>query len=108
MPDWPVFGYILYNVLGEGSNSEFLTKFVIMPDWPVFGYILYNVLGEGSNSEFLSGRLATLIMISEEHSENFEILFENVYGHWEPVNVRILGISLRIVFVTYCFMDILA
>ena len=33
----------------------------------IFGCILYNVVGEGSNSVIVSGRLANLIMISEEH-----------------------------------------
>ena len=37
--------------------------------------ILYNVFGEGSNSVIVSGRLANLIMISEEHWKNYEILF---------------------------------
>ena len=43
---------------------------------------------------YLSGRLATLITISEEHSKNGEISFENVYGHREPVNLRMLGILI--------------
>ena len=54
-----------------------------MADWPCFGCILYNVFGEGSNSVIVSGRLANLIMISEEHWKNDEILFQNVYGHRE-------------------------
>ena len=33
----------------------------------IFGCILCNVFGEGSNSVIVSGRLANLIMISEEH-----------------------------------------
>ena len=33
----------------------------------IFGCILYNVFGEGSNSVIVSGRLANIIMISEEH-----------------------------------------
>ena len=32
----------------------------------IFACILYNVFGEGSNSVIVSGRLANLIMISEE------------------------------------------
>ena len=67
-----------------------------MPDWPFFCFILYNVFGEGSNSVIVSGRLANLIMISEEHCKNDEILFQNVYGHRESV-----------VFITYCFCDFL-
>ena len=47
----------------------------------IFGCILYNVFGEGSNSAIVSGRLANLFMISEEHWKNDEILFQNVYGH---------------------------
>ena len=52
-----------------------------MPDWPFFGFILYNVFGEGSNSVIVSGRLANLIMISEEHWKNDEIFLQNVYGN---------------------------
>ena len=55
----------------------------------IFGCILYNVFGEGSNSVIVSGRLANLIMISEEHWKNDEILFQNVYGHNESVVVRV-------------------
>ena len=33
----------------------------------MFCCILYNIIGEGSNSVFVSGRLANLIMVSEEH-----------------------------------------
>ena len=55
----------------------------------IFGCILYNVFGEGSNSVIVSGRLANLITISEEHWKNDEILFQNVYGHRESVVLRI-------------------
>ena len=51
-----------------------------MPDWPFLVFFLYNVFGEGSNSAIVSGRLANLIMISEEHWKNDEILFQNDYG----------------------------
>ena len=44
-----------------------------------------NVFGEGLNGVIVSGRLANLIMISEEHWKNDEILFKNVYGHRESV-----------------------
>ena len=44
---------------------------------------LYNIFREGSNSDIVSGRLANLIMISEEHWKNDELLFQNVYGHRE-------------------------
>ena len=51
----------------------------------IFGCILHNVFGEGSNSVIVSGRLPNLIMIPEEHWKNDEILFQNVYGHWASV-----------------------
>ena len=54
-----------------------------------FGCTLDNVFGEGSNSVIGSGRLANLIMISEEHWKNDEILFQNVYGHMESVILRV-------------------
>ena len=41
-----------------------------------FGCILYTVFGEGSNSVIVSGRLANLIMISEDDWKNDEILFQ--------------------------------
>ena len=80
--------------------SHLNTKFVIMPDWPFFGCILYNVFGEGSNSVIVSGRLANLIMISEEHWKNDEILFQNVYGHRESVVLRV-----QVVLSTCCLCD---
>ena len=55
----------------------------------IFGCIMYNVFGEGSNSVMLSGRLANLIMIPEEHWKNDKILFQNVYGHRESVVLRV-------------------
>ena len=64
----------------------------------IFGCILYNVFGEGSNSVFVSGRLANLIIISEEHWKNDEILFQNVYGHSESVVLRV-----QVMLITYCF-----
>ena len=73
-----------------------------MPDWPFFGCILYNVFGEVSNSVIVSGRLANLIMISEEHWKNDEILFQNVYGHRESV-----VFSVQVMLITYCFCDFL-
>ena len=69
-----------------------------MPDWPFFGCILYNVFGEGSNSVIVSGRLANLIMISEEHLKNNEKLFQNVYRHRESVVLRV-----QVTLITYCF-----
>ena len=64
--------------------------------------ILYNVFGEGSNSVTLSGRLANLIMISEENWKNDEILFQNVYGQRESVVLRV-----QVMLITYCFSDFL-
>ena len=64
----------------------------------IFGFILYNVFGEGSNSVIVSGRLANLIMISEEHWKNDE----NVYGHRESVVLRV-----QVMLITYCFCDFL-
>ena len=80
--------------------SHLNTKFVIMPDWPFFGCILYNVFGEGSISPIVSGQLANLIMISEEHWKNDEILFKNVYGHRGSVFLRV-----QVMLITYCFCD---
>ena len=71
-----------------------------MPDWPFFGSILYIVFGEGANSAIVSGRLANLIMISEEHWKKYEILFQNVYGHRESVVLR-----AQVMLITYCFCD---
>ena len=51
----------------------------------IFGCILYNVFGEGSNIVIVSGRLANLTMISEEHWKNDKIVFQNVHGHSESV-----------------------
>ena len=73
-----------------------------MPDWPFFGCILYNYFGEGSNSVIVSGRLPNIIMISEEHWKNVEILFQNVYGHRESVVLRV-----QVMLITYCFSDFL-
>ena len=71
-----------------------------MSDWPFFGCILYTIFGEGSNSVIVSGRLANLIMISEEHWKNDEISFRNVYGHRESVVLRV-----QVMLITYCFCD---
>ena len=73
-----------------------------MPDWPFFGCILYCVFGEGSNSVIVSGRLANLIMISEEHWKNDEILVQNVFGHRESVVLRV-----QVMLITYYFCDFL-
>ena len=71
-----------------------------MPDWPFFGCILDNVFDESTNSVIVYGRLADLIMISEEHWKNDEILFQNVYGHRESVVLRV-----QEMLITYCFCD---
>ena len=81
-----------------------------MPDLPFFGCILNNVFGEGINSDIVCGRLANLIMISEEHWKNDEILFQNVYGHRESVVLRVQVMLIRYCssFVTFGFMGTLA
>ena len=56
------------------------------------------MFGEGSNSVIVSEQLANLIMISEEHCKTDEILFHNVYGHRDPVDLRVQGMLN-----TYCF-----
>ena len=68
----------------------------------IFGCILYHVFGEGLNSVIVSGRLANLIMMSEEHWKNDEIVFQNVYGHRESVVLRV-----QVLLITYCFCDFL-
>ena len=73
-----------------------------MPDWPFFGCILYNVFGECSNCAIVSRRLANLIMISEEHWKNDEILFQNVFGHRDTVVLRV-----QVMLITYCCCDFL-
>ena len=74
----------------------------------IFGCILYNVFGEGSNNAIVSGRLANLIMISEEHWKNDEILFQNVNGHRESVVLIVQVMLINTVFVNFCFMGTLA
>ena len=59
-----------------------------MPGWPFLGHLLHGVFGEGSHSVRLSERLANFIMISEEHWEDNEISFQNMYEHMELVNQR--------------------
>ena len=68
----------------------------------IFGYILYNVFGEGSYNVIVSGRLANLILISEEHWKNDEIVFQNVNGHRESIVLRV-----QVMLITYCFCDFL-
>ena len=69
----------------------------------IFVAIFFTIgFGEGSNSVHFTKRLATLIMISGEHWENNEISFQNVYGHREPVNLRIRGMCI-----IYCVCDFL-
>ena len=41
-------------------------------------------------------------MISKEHCENDEIVFQNVYGHRESVVLRV-----QVMLITYCFCDFL-
>ena len=74
----------------------------------IFGCILYNVFGEGSNSAIVSGRLANLIMISEEHWKNDEILFQNRFGHRESAVLRVQVMLITYCFCDFCFMGTLA
>ena len=88
-----------------GAQIDFVAfkhKILHYARWAIFGCILYNVFGESSNSAIVSRRLANLIMISEEHWKNDEILFQNVYGHRESVVLRV-----HVMLITYCFCDIL-
>ena len=48
----------------------------------------------------MSGRLLNLIMISEEHGKNDEILFQNVYRHRQSVVLMV-----QVMLITYCFCD---
>ena len=50
----------------------------------------------------VSWRLANLIMISEEHWKNDEILFQNVYTHRQSVVLRV-----QVMLIIYCFCDFL-
>ena len=96
-----LLGEAVTNLLAAQIDFVALKRnFVIMPDWPFFGCILYNVFGEGSNRVIVSGRLANLIMISEEYWKNDEILFQNVNRHREPV---VLWVQVMVI--TYCFCD---
>ena len=70
-----------------------------MPDWP-FLAVFCTMFSVKANSVIVSGRLANLIMISEEHWKNDEILFKNVYGLRESVVLRV-----QVMLITYCFCD---
>ena len=69
----------------------------------IFGCILYNVFGEGSNSAVVSERLANLKMISKEHWKNDEIVFQNVYGHRESVVLRVQVMLITYCFFDFLF-----
>ena len=69
----------------------------------IFGCILYNVFGEGSNSVIVSRRLANLITILEEHWKNDEILFQNVYGHTESVVLGVQVMLITYCFCDFLF-----
>ena len=69
----------------------------------IFGCILYNVFGEGSNSAIVSGQLAKLIMISEEHWKKDEILFQNLYGHRESVVLGVQVMLITYCFCDFLF-----
>ena len=68
----------------------------------IFWLLSVQCFGEGSNSAIVSGQLANLIMISEEHWENDEMLSQNVYRHRESVVLRV-----QVMLITYCFCDFL-
>ena len=57
-----------------------------MQDIPFFGYLLYDVFDEGSNSVHLSEQHSNVIKISEEHWETTKQAFQNEKGHMESVN----------------------
>ena len=69
----------------------------------IFGCILYNVFGKGSNSGIVSGRLANINMISVEHWKNDEILFQTVYGHRESVVLRVQVMLITYCFCDFLF-----
>ena len=50
-----------------------------------------------AQTAYLSERLSNHIMMLEEHWKN-EILFQNVYGHKESVNLRIRGMFITLFF----------
>ena len=96
-------------LLGEAVNNllaaqidfvAFKHKIRHYARFAIFGSILYNVFCEGASSVNVSGRLENLIMISEEHWKNDEILFQNVYGHRESVVLMV-----QVMLITYCFCD---
>ena len=53
-----------------------------------FGFILYNIFGEGSNNVHLYEWLANLIMIQKEHWDDNTISLQNVQGQRESVDTR--------------------
>ena len=67
----------------------FRHKICKMLDRPFFGYLLYSVFDEGSNSVHLSEQLANVIKISEEQWKTTKQSFQNVKGHMKSVNYRI-------------------
>ena len=109
--------FVMMILLGEAVTSLLVAKidFVAFKHkirhyarLAIFLAVFCSVFGEGSNSVIVSGRLANLIMISEEHWENGEILFQNVYGHRESVVLREQVMFITYCFVTFCFMGTLA
>ena len=69
----------------------------------IFGCILYNVFGEGSNIVIVSWRLANLTMISAEHRKNDKIVFQNVYDHRVSVVLRVQVILITYCFCDFLF-----
>ena len=72
--DSPV-GSCYQSVAAQIDFVAFKHKILHYARLAIFGCILYNVFGDGAYSAIVSGRLANLIMISEEHWKNDEILF---------------------------------
>ena len=97
----PVDG-VTNTVSGRTDFVAFEQKIRNFARLSIFWLILHNVFGEGSNSANLSERIADLIMISEEHWKNDELLFQSVNEQRGSVNLRI-----RAMHITYCLCDVL-
>ena len=73
-------------------NARLACSLQCFPQFLVIAYLLLH----------LSERLETFSMISEEHWENNEISFQNVFKHRELVKLKIRGMPI-----TNCVCDIL-
>ena len=69
----------------------------------IFGCILYNVFGEGSNSVIVSWRLANLIMISEEHWKMMKICSKMFTGIRQSVFLRVQVMLITYCFCDFLF-----